>query len=77
MPHKKTSLVCCKCGEPIYTDEGFLPGKHPRHMESCEVILSPKQCKQYKPPADIQKEFKILSVEKHQKRRAGFSFEER
>lgn len=59
MPHIKTTLKCDKCGEPIYSDEGFKklnkPGLHYVHCESCQVKLKPHQCKRYVPPKDKEK----------------------
>lgn len=51
---RKTNLTCIICGKPIYSDEGFLPGKRPRHMESCKVILKSNQVKSYKTPDEIE-----------------------
>lgn len=56
MRHRKTNLICECCGQNIYSDEGFLPGKHPRHMESCTCKLKPHQVKRYKPSEDMPKQ---------------------
>jgi hypothetical protein len=50
MSRRKTNLTCIICGEPIYSDQGFIPGKRPRHAESCQVILKPNQVKVYQTP---------------------------
>ena len=59
--HTKTTLTCSKCKKPIYSDEGFTTKKNKHfHAESCEVILKPHQCKQYKPDKSLEKIFFTL-----------------
>ena len=74
MPHTKTSLVCERCGKPIYTDEAFHTGKHVYHERSCKCIMKPHQCKIYEQPKEFKKTFHFNYVETEQKRKAGFHF---
>lgn len=63
--HEKTTLKCKKCGEYIYTDEGFTTvGIDHFHARSCVVILKPKDCKRYHKPKEDKPEFTLPSIEK-------------
>lgn len=77
MPHRKTSLKCDKCGQPIYSDEGFTTrGIHHFHAESCTCILNPHQVKRYKPPKDLPSLFFIPSIERGIKKDSGFKYDQ-
>lgn len=76
MKHRKTNLICCKCENPIYTDEGFYPGKKPHHARTCKCIMNARECKTYEQPKDFKKTFHLISVERKEKRKAGFNFDE-
>lgn len=56
MPHTKTTLKCKRCGEHIYSDEGFVSkAKGYYHYHTCKKPLKPWQCKKFKPTHEVEK----------------------